>query len=138
MSRTSHPILNFALLAAITLRMIVGAPCCMEPVSAASHSLDAAAHSHHAHHGHHAGDEAHQSDTHASSHGGYEGGHEGHGGDNTANPCCSACGPTLPADPVQFAASSAPKSVPEPTPVRALATRPPFPAYDARGPPNAV
>lgn len=131
----SHPILHFALLAAIALRMIVGAPCCMDPLSAASNSLAAAAqHDHHAHQGHHAGDAVNQSDTPAPSHGG----HEGHGGDNTANPCCSACGPTLPADPVQLAARSAPRNVPEATTVRELATRPPFPAYDARGPPSRV
>ncbi|MEO0698846.1 MAG: hypothetical protein AAFY81_03910 [Pseudomonadota bacterium] len=131
MSRTSHPILHFALLVAIALRMIVGAPCCMDPVSAASHSLDVAAQSDHAHHDDRADRPVSPSDTPAS-------GHEGHGGDNTANPCCSACGPTLPVDPVQFAARSAPRSAPEATPVRALATRPPFPAYAARGPPSAV
>lgn len=40
----------------------------------------------------------------------------------------------LPSDPVELIARAAPTTLPEPSPVRRLATRPPFPAYEATGP----
>ncbi|MHA7818909.1 MAG: hypothetical protein ACX930_04605 [Erythrobacter sp.] len=66
-------------------------------------------------------------------------GHSGHGEDHpTAKPCCSACGPTLPADPVGFAAREKVRGAPAEVRIRTLATRPPFPAYDATGPPPRI
>ncbi|MEM6909095.1 MAG: hypothetical protein AAF494_10485 [Pseudomonadota bacterium] len=118
---TSHrPVLLTMLLLAIALRSILGAPCCVDPAMALS-----AEHLHRADHAHHA---THGSGTHEK-HG------DGHGDDPSANPCCSACGPTLPPDLPLIALVAPPQTMPEPATARALATRPPFPAYDATGPP---
>ncbi|MEL6238732.1 MAG: hypothetical protein AAFQ90_09090 [Pseudomonadota bacterium] len=119
MARDPHPILQILLLVSIGLRMVFGAPCCMEFPSAAHHAQDG----HHAHHGAQVAIPEH---------------HEDNAGDPSANSCCSACGSSLPADPFHIAARTAPKQLPEPAPVRELETRPPFPAYDATGPPSKV
>ncbi|MEM1196299.1 MAG: hypothetical protein AAGH57_09370 [Pseudomonadota bacterium] len=138
MTRQAHPILQIALLVAIGLRTIIGAPCCLEPVNAASAAVGSMAHhDHHAHHSQHAHQSAHHGSSAKGDHGDHSD-HTDHANDPSANSCCSACGPTLPPDPVNLAIRSAPKALPQPAPVRALATRPPFPAYDARGPPHRV
>ena len=104
-----------ALLVAIGLRTVLGAPCCIDPASAA-HAIESAGHSHHANE---SGND-----------------HSDHGDDPAANPCCSACGPTLPPEPAHIAVIVAPRVLPEPAPIRSLATRPPYPAYNATGPPR--
>lgn len=123
----SRPFLMFALLLAIGLRTVLGAPCCMDGSGHASASGQVAAAEHIAHAGH-GSEDANRSNA----------DHSGHGDGPSANPCCSACGPTLASDPVQFAVLAAPRILPEPAPVRSLATRPPFPAYDATGPPLRI
>ncbi|MGB3469565.1 MAG: hypothetical protein WBA51_01930 [Erythrobacter sp.] len=117
-----RPFLLSLMLAAIALRSVLGAPCCMEPLSAAEPTLG----EHSAHSGHGA----------VGSHSGDHGDHSGD--DPSANPCCSACGPTLPPDQPVLTARTAPMTLPEPAPVRTLATRPPFPAYEATGPPVLI
>ncbi|MEL6529496.1 MAG: hypothetical protein AAFQ27_06010 [Pseudomonadota bacterium] len=104
----------FALLLAIGLRTVLGAPCCMDGGVHAQASASNAEHQHH----------AAESDSHSE-----------HGDTNSANPCCSACGPTLPSEPAQFAPVEIPGAVVESARFRALATRPPYPAYEATGPP---
>ena len=118
-------LLLFVMLCAIGIRSVLGAPCCMDVLEAA-HS----AHAEHGHHAHHGGDKGHLDQGHN--------GHSDHGDDPTAQPCCSACGPTLPQDPVLLAEVKQPRILPEPAPIRALKTRPPFPAYNATGPPQIV
>ncbi|MEL7189241.1 MAG: hypothetical protein AAGK17_06775 [Pseudomonadota bacterium] len=114
------------MLAAFMLRTLLGAPCCADTALAAMQDVDAAHaemvtdHSMHANHSSHANH------------------HAGHDPDSTANPCCSACGPTLPPDPALIALHKTTPALPQPAPVRALATRPPFPAYDATGPPLLI
>ncbi|MEO0464714.1 MAG: hypothetical protein AAF127_16425 [Pseudomonadota bacterium] len=134
MIRSNNPVLSVLLLAALALRMVCGAPCCWEP-NAAHGPTEAA--SHHGHHGHH-GHAMAASVTHQSPDLADNSGHPAQHSDNTANPCCSACGPTLPPEPLQLARVAVEGIMPGAAPVRELATRPPFPAYDARGPPSAV
>lgn len=110
------------MLLAIGLRTVFGAPCCMPPAQAAELQMDA-----HAHHGEH-------SDT----SGADSQGHAGHGDDPTAKPCCSACGPTLPPEPAVFTALKTVNDAPKPSAIRELATRPPYPAYEATGPPLLI
>ncbi|MEM9502193.1 MAG: hypothetical protein AAF941_10170 [Pseudomonadota bacterium] len=110
-----------ALIVAIGLRTVLGAPCCMDGLGHAQVS-DANAHSEH--HLHKAA---------LTEGAGHE--HSEHGDSPTANPCCSACGPTLAPKPAQIALINTPRILPQPTAIRALATRPPFPAYEATGPP---
>lgn len=129
MSHHSRPFLHFVLLLAIGLRTVFGAPCCLPPVEAApmEQGVDHSAHAHH--------DMAEQN---GGDPGGDAEGHSGHGDDPSANPCCSACGPTLPSEPTSFTLRDPVREVPAPAPIRELATRPPFPAYDARGPPRLI
>ncbi len=122
MHSSRRPFLLFAMLLAIGLRTVFGAPCCME-VGLAPEAAPMVAHGEH---------DAHDADS------GTAGPHGGHGDDPSANPCCSACGPTLPSEPTTFANRTAPRTLPAPAPIRALATRPPFPAYEATGPPLRV
>ena len=131
-----HPLLLLLLLLSLGVRTIVGAPCCMDMPGAHNdhHAVETTHHADHSSHDHAAGeahtqrvalDEGHSS-------------HSKHDGDNTANPCCSACGPTLPPELAYLTPPGLARSLPEPTPVRALATRPPYPAYEATGPPALV
>ncbi|WP_162925126.1 hypothetical protein [Aurantiacibacter odishensis] len=113
-------LLQVLLLVALAVRICVGAPCCTrgmspsEPVAQTGHHQMAAAH-----------DLA-------------PSGHGEHDSDNTANPCCSACGPTLPQQPLILARTAAPAGA------FALAPEHPVPsleairAYQARGPPSRV
>ncbi len=118
-----RPFLLFAMLLAIGLRTVLGAPCCLAPAQAAEVSgvLD------HAHHADHSDVSISTDDP-----------HSGHADDPSAKPCCSACGPTLPPEMTPFAARSIIRDLPAPMPIRALETRPPFPAYDATGPPLLI
>ncbi len=130
-SALARQFLIVALLVSIGLRTVFGAPCCFNEEALAKVpgiELAAQGHSSHAEHAEH-------SDVSQDSHGDHG---DGHGDDSTAKPCCSACGPTLPADPVLIAIAKPATSLPEPEAIRALATRPPFPAYDATGPPLQV
>ncbi|MEM7779713.1 MAG: DUF2946 family protein [Pseudomonadota bacterium] len=116
-----HPLLMLCLLVAVSLRMTIAAPVCM-PYMLDIAEADSAHGEHHADHAHH----AHHSDM------------GGHGEDHESHPCCSACGPSLPPEMTEFDARLFIREVPSATQIRALATRPPFPAYDARGPPLQV
>jgi len=139
MYRGNHPFLLTLLLVAIGLRTVFGAPCCLAWESAAhAQSADHQTHlsdchethadhvghasQHHAHHEEHADDA----------------GHEDHAHSAASNPCCSACGPTLPSDPVLLADRDAISPPLQAVAIRELKTRPPFPAYDARGPPILI
>ena len=119
---TPRPFLLVALLLAFGIRSVLGAPCCL--LVAHSAEPDQAQHADHAQH------MGHGSPEHAT-----HKGHEGHGEDPGANPCCSACGPTLPPEPMLVGTIVDFASAPQAEPIRALETRPPFPAYEARGPP---
>lgn len=119
-----HPMLTMALLVAIALRVVVGAPCCWTEQAGTSPPVE-----HHEHHSAHADHTGHAESDNP---------HEGHGEDAIAKPCCSACGPTLPPEPTLLAARVAPLTLHEPEAIRALATRPPFPAYEATGPPLLI
>ena len=132
MAHHPRPFLLLLLLVAIGVRSVVGAPCCVaiaqatEAAASEAAAADAAANGHAAHDAHHSDHASH-------------GGHAGHSSDDpSANPCCSACGPTLPSEPAQLASPSEARDMPQAAPIRALATRPPFPAYDARGPPLLI
>ncbi len=114
---STRPFLMLALLLAIGLRTVLGAPCCMDGGVHGQAQIESAEHAEHAQHV--ALDDEHSD----------------HGDSPAANPCCSACGPTLPPEPVQFALITAPRVLPTPDAIRALATRPPYPAYEATGPP---
>jgi len=139
MSANNRPFVMMVLLMAIAMRAIIGAPCCMTVLG-----MDGGHHGAHAHHAptHHASSNhtAHDHGAMLAEDGEAAASTEGEetAGDPSANPCCSACSPPLPADPVQLIARSAPRELPEPMPVRALATRPPFPAYEATGPPALI
>ncbi|MEM7667280.1 MAG: hypothetical protein AAF250_15605 [Pseudomonadota bacterium] len=113
-----------ALLVSLGLRTVLGAPCCMDGGGHAQVS-EAAAHADHTLH-----------DTALGGHDDAD--HSEHGDSPTANPCCSACGPTLPPEPICIALISPPQAAPEPEAIRELATRPPYPAYDATGPPLLI
>jgi len=124
MQSPRRPFLLSLMLIAIAMRAAFGAPCCMEPAmsgqaaGAAMVQVDHAAHSVPA---------DHSTDPHA-----------GHSDDPAANPCCSACGPTLPPDPAVIAHPPEKRAYPLRAAFRILATRPPFPAYDATGPPLLI
>lgn len=113
-----RPTFLLILLLAIGLRVTLGAPCCMEPLPVQPQTIEMADPHHHPEHAPEL--------------------HDKHGDDPSANPCCSACGPTLPPDPALIASGTAPLSLSAPAPIRELATRPPFPAYDATGPPLRI
>ncbi|MEL7199245.1 MAG: hypothetical protein AAGL10_13100 [Pseudomonadota bacterium] len=122
MNSSNRPFLLLIMLLAIGLRTALGAPCCA-PLTQV-HAVEATAnHDGHTHHAHAPTD---------------IGGHEGHGDDPSSNSCCSACGPTIPPEPSQFAAASMLRETPEPVSIRALTTRPPYPAYEATGPPLLI
>lgn len=122
------------MLAAIGLRSVLGAPCCafvtqaVEAQAVEAQAVEAQAGQHDGTHADHAEHAEHAQNS----------GHSGHGDDPSANPCCSACGPTLPPEPAQLLARSLLVEKPAPSPIRRLATRPPFPAYEARGPPLLI
>ncbi|MEL7445917.1 MAG: hypothetical protein AAGK02_08895, partial [Pseudomonadota bacterium] len=127
MSRARRPFLLTMLLVAIGLRTALGAPCCLEPsqwAETGAHEVEV--HTNMAHHEH---------ATHADV---SDDGHGSHGEGPASNPCCAACGPTLPADPIELALIKPIGALPEPDAIRVLATRPPFPAYDATGPPLLI
>ncbi|MCK0128768.1 hypothetical protein [Erythrobacter sp. F6033] len=124
MYQSKRPFLLTLMLMAIAVRTVLGAPCCLDMAQAAPVEAHAAgeSHNHHTDAPENAPQDA----------------HSGHSDSNTAKPCCSACGPTLPPEPAQFTAATAPREVPQPAPIRALATRPPYPAYEATGPPLLI
>ena len=132
MERQTNTGMMIALLAAIMLRVAIGAPCCWsggahaEPAQRSVQTSHVTAQNDAAHD--HSGPAQH----------GEHGEHGEHGDDPTAKPCCSACGPTLPADPVTLLARANVASLIEPKPIRELVTRPPFPAYEATGPPALI
>ena len=115
----SRPLLLALLLMAFAVRTVLGAPCCLDSAHAAETNHVEAEAEHHSDHSDHAQDTEHDS----------------HGDDSAANPCCSACGPTLPTVLAKFTPGAAIKALHAPEAIRSLATRPPFPAYDATGPP---
>ncbi|MFU7527973.1 hypothetical protein [Qipengyuania sp. ASV99] len=132
MNRNRRPFLLIALLLSIGLRTVFGAPCCMSPVQAAEHAPLAqvsAEKSHRAHLADLRGPDAQAGEAE---------GHAGHGDNPTAKPCCSACGPTLPSEPVLFTKRAVLLEMPPPAAVRALVTHPTFTAYEATGPPLLI
>lgn len=131
MQRARRQAWTTILLLAFLVRAALGAPCCLDMSVA-----DEPAQLHHSANAHakHAGMDA----SHGKSAAHEDQGHAGHGDDPAANPCCSACGPTLPPEPGAFLARIALHSPPEPAAIHALPTRPPFPAYEATGPPLTV
>ncbi|MEP0392091.1 MAG: hypothetical protein ABJ205_05745 [Erythrobacter sp.] len=124
MTKNNHPFLLTVMLLAFAVRVAFGAPCCLPPLNTEPVQASAIEHEVYAHDG------AHQSHDETS--------HEGHADGPNAQPCCSACGSSLPAESVVVDVPQTQRSLPEPEPVRALKTRPPFPAYDARGPPLLI
>ncbi|MEM9085179.1 MAG: hypothetical protein AAGB23_04595 [Pseudomonadota bacterium] len=116
MQHAQRPVLQALLLLAIGLRAVFGAPCCVESASAEEPN-----HAAHAHHQHHSSPDEQNA-----------------GHDPSANPCCSACGPALPPDTAPTLTRVALHETPVATPILALATRPPFPAYNATGPPGSI
>jgi len=148
MSRSRQSLIQLALLLALALRTALGAPCCIEmPHAAASHAAQASiqhaadhtghgAQTGHAHH--YAADATQAVKANGSASDAGHDGHEGHGEDPSANPCCSACGPTLPPQIAPLAARSPSRDAPAPAPIRALPKRAPLTAYDARGPPRLI
>lgn len=137
MMRPSASILHILLLMALAVRVAFGAPCCLTfPDNFAGDHADAghemmamAAHGEPSH-----ADLAHAGHTDRAD----SNGHSGHDGDNTAKPCCSACGPTLPSsDADAFVAAPLPDSHFYPR----FAQLPPLAAhrqYNARGPPLVI
>lgn len=119
--------LQILLLASLAVRLAVGAPCClsMNEGAKAAESAPALHHEGAMHDMDMAGSDA-------------PSGHDDHEGDNTANPCCSACGPTLAAQsfavPGRLAVAHVFIAVPE-HPVPSLEA---IRAYQARGPPSRV
>ena len=124
MYQSARPFLLTLMLMAVAVRTVFGAPCCLDMAQAATVGVEAASLGEDHEHTHEAA--------------GPEDAHGGHSDSNSANPCCSACGPTLPPEAASFAAASLTREVPQPAAIRALATRPPFPAYEATGPPLLV
>lgn len=130
MIRAKHPpALLLILLMAVSLRMTFAAPFCMPQMMAgadihAGHDHAQHAHMHHGEHG--------MADS------GVDSGSSGHEGHEGHQQCCSACGPSLPPELATLDLRAALREAPTATPIRALATRPPFPAYDARGPPLLI
>ncbi len=147
-----HPLFLTLVLLAVTIRTSFGCAECMPfdwgPMDAAHAHANANTH---AHMGHDAG---HHAQHHAADHSGHnltEGaigavgdagaGDNGKPGQHSAHDahdsqsCCSACGPTLPPQLAQFGPLGERAQEAMMPPIRALATRPPFPAYEARGPP---
>lgn len=122
MERQANNGILLFLLAALMLRVVAGAPCCMVPLDDGA-GVQAGSHAQHAQH--HSNDQSDDP-------------HSGHGEDATAKPCCSACGPTLPPEPVALAKQTISQRGAEPQAIRSLATRPPYPAYDATGPPLLI
>lgn len=125
---TPRPFLLAILLVAIGIRSVLGAPCCV--FVAHAYEGNQQQHDTHDHYDHadHFDDDGHTAPF----------GHESHGDDPSANPCCTACGPTLPPEPTMIGAVALVLNTPLAEPVRELKTRPPFPAYEARGPPLQV
>jgi Protein of unknown function (DUF2946) len=122
---TPRPFLLAVLLIVIGIRSVLGAPCCV--FVAQANEADQVQHADHVQHdAHDHADDAAQS------------GHQGHGDDPSANPCCTACGPTLPPEPTVIGAIAMVAAAPQAEPIRKLETRPPFPAYEARGPPLLI
>ncbi|WP_390585239.1 hypothetical protein [Erythrobacter sp. MTPC3] len=122
MDRRRRPVFLTLMLLAIAVRSVVGAPCCLDMARAAPLAAETSMPDH----AHHSASAA-------------EGGsHDNHSGNNAANPCCSACGPTLPPETPSIGGIIAPREMPQPAPIRALATRPPYPAYEATGPPILI
>ena len=131
------------LIASLMLRVVVGAPCCLDFGGSAQSA-------HPAGHratvveiamtdGHHAPATSHHQDHDPDGERGDDRGNNGGGdGPDGDNPCCAACGPvlgpqavTLPKSPARFAAFS-------PAELAALASRPQPRPYSARAPPVRV
>ncbi|TRD10504.1 hypothetical protein FGU71_00560 [Erythrobacter insulae] len=119
----SRSVLLTLMLMAIAVRTVFGAPCCIDQAQAAPLETHAAKNSH-----------SQSAETAQSADDPYS----DHADKNTANPCCSACGPTLPPETASANVPIVPRAAPEPAPIRELATRPPYPAYNATGPPLLI
>lgn len=126
MDRRRRPLLLTLMLMAIAVRTVFGAPCCLDMAQAAPVTAQAD-------HADHANPDEAKPKAKAE-----RGTHDNHTSTNAAGPCCSACGPTLPPETPVLAAAIAARDLPQPAAIRALATRPPYPAYEATGPPFLI
>ena len=126
MPQRGQAFLNLLLLMSIGLRVVFGAPCCWTGAGAEPAALEAPAHSSMAHAMHGDDDQAEPS------------GHEDHGEDNRAKPCCSACGPVLPGEPILFQAATKHLAVFTAQRLRDLTPEQPARPYLARAPPSLV
>ena len=124
MTHRNRPLVLAIMLLAFGMRAFLGAPCCHPPAMAHDTAIEAADHAHHS------DDNGQRQEQGA--------GHGGHGDDSGTNPCCSACGPTLPPEPAHFAERDLIRNVAVAKIIRELATIPPYPAYEARGPPLLI
>jgi len=132
MSLARRPLLQTVVLIGLAFRSILGAPCCLNIELLFQDQPSAVEQSAHAHHQHeHHGD---QSDHEGSDHDG----HGDHGDSPASNPCCSGCGPSLPPEAASFTTLIASRIVPAAEQIRELRTRPPYPAYEATGPPLLI
>lgn len=131
MRHSQRPFLMFVRLCAVALRTVMGAPCCA-PLPQIG-AMEASLHSGHAQHDHKITErdtDRHSTNVHKahgvnhSDHGHSNSDHHNHCDDPSANPCCSAYGPTLPPEAMQIAHIAQQSLLPEPDPVRAFATRP--------------
>ena len=126
MHRQLPLVLQVMLLVSLAVRLAVGAPCCLSMDERVSATEPAAM--------------EHGSGMHHMSMGEEEApsGHDGHEGDNTANPCCSACGPTLAQQPPSLARVAAPPAVFASAPEHPAPSLEAIRAYLATGPPSRV
>lgn len=106
----SRPFLLTFLLMAFAVRTVLGAPCCMDTAHAAETNHVEAAAEHHTDDSEHAGDTS-------------DAGHGGHGDNSAANPCCSACRPTLPPELAKLTPRTAPQTLHAPEAIRSLTMR---------------
>lgn len=113
--------LQVMLLASFAIRLAVGAPCCWSgeiEQQAADHGQ---AHSEMVH-----------GDQETTGHGGHD------DGDNTAGPCCSACGPILASADAPVLAQAVAAAVPQLPKLHELPQRDLLRLYEATGPPLNV
>lgn len=127
MPRQIPILLQVLLLVSLAIRLAVGAPCCLSMGEAETpQSVSVGMH--------HSGamSEMAMADTEEPA------GHDNHDGDNTANPCCSACGPILPQQPVCLQSRTLVVNDYSAEPEHPVPSLEAVRAYLARGPPSAV
>ena len=124
------------LIASLMLRVVVGAPCCLD-IGGSAESAHPASHRATAVEmamtdGHHTPAASHHQENDQDGERGTDGGGDGLDGDN---PCCAACGPVLGPQAVTLSKSPARFAAFSPAELAALASRPQPRPYSARAPP---